>query len=70
MSALKVGQVCPGYVGCDIGIHHTLVFFDALVPYILGHLLMPMVINSKVLYINTLAEPTDENDSDIGISRT
>ena len=46
-SSIKVGQVCPGYTGCPVLVHHALSGFDALCPYLLGLMLFPMVIKAN-----------------------
>ena len=47
MSSLKVGQVCPGYTGCPMLIHHALTFCDVVFPYILGLLVLPMIVKAN-----------------------
>ena len=56
MSSLKVGQVCPGYTGCPMLIHHALTFCDVVFPYILGLLLLPMIVKANDLAYSKVGE--------------
>ena len=51
MSTIQVGRVCPGGVFCEEAMHTTLVLFDILAPYIIGHLCLPLVVRARVQYV-------------------
>ena len=48
MSTIQVGKVCPGGVYCPESMHHSLLVFDLLAPYIIGYLCLPLIVKAKV----------------------
>ena len=51
MSTLAVGRVCPGYVSCDLKIHHVLLLVNAAMPYVLVLLLLPLIVKARISYV-------------------
>ena len=51
MSTIQVGRVCPGGIFCEEAVHSTLVLFDIIAPYIIGHLCLPLVVRARVQYV-------------------
>lgn len=48
MSTIQVGKVCPGGVFCPNIMHHSLLVFDMMAPYIIGHLCLPLIVKARV----------------------
>ena len=50
MSTIQVGKVCPGGIYCPESMHHSLLVFDLLAPYIIGHLCLPLIVKARVMH--------------------
>ena len=48
MSSIQVGRVCPGNTGCPVAVHYPLLLVDMILPYIIGHLTMPLIVKARV----------------------
>ena len=65
MSTVQVGKVCPGGVSCPEAVHHALLVFDMLAPYIIGHLCLPLTVRARVqyAYAHQYKLPAGEDDA-------
>ena len=59
MSTIQVGKVCPGGIYCPESVHHALLIFDLMAPYIIGHLTLPLIVKARVQHAYAHLMPND-----------
>ena len=63
MNAIQVGKVCPGGISCPTEhMHFALLLFELVVPYLIGHLCLPLIVKARVqhAYAHLLAPRTEQ----------
>jgi hypothetical protein len=50
INSIKLGKVCPGGIDCSTTVHYSLLAFEILAPYVIGHMIMPLTVKARVRY--------------------
>ena len=50
INSIKLGKVCPGGIDCSTTVHYSLLVFEMLAPYVIGHMIMPLTVKARIRY--------------------
>lgn len=66
VNSIKLGKVCPGNGDqCSPALHYSLLAFEMMAPYLIGHMILPLTVKARVLnaYAHLQKKDDDHRES-------
>lgn len=68
VNSIKLGRVCPGTDQCSPAFHYSLLFFEMVAPYLIGHMIMPLTVKARILNAYAHLQKKDDDHRPVVMS--